>query len=58
MAAVMPKHLATRPVLAGEEVTVADYVAEYEHDRPVCDGATTARKAELFPETSYPQALY
>lgn len=32
MAAVMEKHLETRPVLVGEHVTVADFVAAYTLD--------------------------
>jgi len=54
MAAVMEKHLETRPALVGEDVTVADFVAAY-----TLDMASTVDLLEAFPNLrAYMERMY
>jgi len=54
MAAVMEKHLETRPVLVGENVTVADFVAAY-----TLDMASLVHLLEALPNMrAYMERMY
>jgi glutathione S-transferase len=54
MAAVMEKHLETRPVLVGENVTVADFVAAY-----TLDMASVVHLLEALPNLrAYMERMY
>jgi len=54
MAAVMEKHLETRPVLVGENVTVADFVAAY-----TADMASVVHLLEALPNLrAYMERMY
>ena len=54
MAAVMEKHLETRPVLVGEDVTVADFVAAY-----TLDMASMVHLLEALPNLrAYMERMY